>query len=238
MKNDQKNIALLFFSRSPLAESRHKRFVDRDPSKNRQVADLMVSQSLRHVQNSGLPYFLFDESRQKGNTFGERLTNAFNELFQKGFDGVIAVGNDCPGLGTVNWELITQMMKQNRPVLGPTPDGGSYLIGLTRDSFHKDSFRQIPWKTHNVHQSLCTYLLNGGFDLYEIDPQRDINTFDDLLYFLKTSFSGVLKHFKELLKNLFKSLLQIRYLSYSPQLESVSVYASRPPPLPPHQIQL
>ncbi|HMB97676.1 MAG TPA: hypothetical protein VKM36_04290, partial [Balneolaceae bacterium] len=91
MKNDPKNIALLYFSRSPLAESRHKRFVNRDPSKNRQVADLLISQSLKHVENSGLPYFLFNEARQKGDTFGERLTNAFDELFKKGFDGVIAV---------------------------------------------------------------------------------------------------------------------------------------------------
>ncbi len=234
MKNDPKNIALLYFSRSPLAESRHKRFVNRDPSKNRQVADLLISQSLKHVENSGLPYFLFNEARQKGDTFGERLTNAFDELFKKGFDGVIAVGNDCPGLGSVNWELITQIMKQNRPVLGPTPDGGSYLIGLTRDSFQNESFRQIPWKTRNVHQSLCEYLKSGGFDLYEIDAQRDINKFDDLLYFLKTGFTGVLKFFKELLKNLFKSLLQVRHLSYSAQLESVSVYASRPPPLFPN----
>jgi len=234
MKNDQKHIALLYFSRSPLAESRHKRFVNRDPSKNRQVADLLISQSLKHVENSGLPYFLFNEARQKGDTFGERLTNAFDELFKKGFDGVIAVGNDCPGLGSVNWELITQIMKQNRPVLGPTPDGGSYLIGLTRDSFQNESFRQIPWKTRNVHQSLCEYLKSGGFDLYEIDAQRDINKFDDLLYFLKTGFTGLLKHFKELLKNLFKSLLQVRHLSYSAQLESVSVYASRPPPLLPN----
>lgn len=234
MKNDQKHIALLYFSRSPLAESRHKRFVNRDPSKNRKVADLLVSQSLRHVENSGLPYFLFDEARQKGDTFGERLTNAFDELFKKGFDGVIAVGNDCPGLGSVNWELITQMMKQNRPVLGPTPDGGSYLIGLTRYSFRKESFRQIPWKTRDVYKSLSANLLSDGFDLYEIDTQRDINKFDDLLYFLKTGFTGVLKHFKELLKNLFKSLSQVLYHTYSPQLESVSVYVSRPPPLLPH----
>jgi glycosyltransferase A (GT-A) superfamily protein (DUF2064 family) len=231
MKNDQKHIALLYFSRSPLAESRHKRFVNRDSSKNRQVADLLVSQSLKHVENSGLPYFLFDETRQKGDTFGERLTNAFDELFKKGFDGVIAVGNDCPGLGSVNWELITQIMKQNRPVLGPTPDGGSYLIGLTRESFHNDSFRQIPWKTRNVHQSLCKYLKSGGFDLYEIDAQRDINKFDDLLYFLKTRFTGILKHFKELLKNLFRSLLQVCHLSCSPQSQSLCVYTSRPPPL-------
>jgi len=237
MENDQKHIALLFFSRTPISESRHKRFVDHNPSKNRQVADLLVNQSLRHVEKSGLPYFLFDEANQKGDTFGDRLSNAFDELFRKGFDGVIAVGNDCPGLGGVKWDKITEVMKQNRPVLGPTLDGGTYLIGLLRDSFKKDSFKRIPWKTGEVYRTLADLLRSGGCELYEIEAQRDINRFKDLRYFLRTSFKGLLKHFKELLKSLFQALFLIYYLPKTPQLQAARVCASRPPPFPLHKIQ-
>ena len=231
MINDQnKHIALLFFSRTPLAESRKKKIMRHDEDKNRKVTGLLIKQTLQSIEKSGLPVFIFDESRQKGNTFGERLANAYDELFSQGFKGVVAVGNDCPGLASIDWTSIAGELLARRSVIGPTPEGGSYLIGLTKDVFHKKSFQNLPWKTSSVYKALIGLIENQNGQYLELAEQRDINRFEDLKYFLKSNFKGFLKHFKELLKALFEACNSSTVSGFMPQFQSRPVHITRPPP--------
>jgi len=231
MKNDRnKHIALLFFSRSPLAESRSKKIIRNDTGKNRNVAGLLVQQALQTVEKSGLPVFVFDEKKQNGDTFGERLANAYDEIFGQGYKGVIAVGNDCPALASIDWNSIAGELLANRSVLGPTPKGGSYLIGLTRDVFHKDAFQNLPWKTSSIYRALVTLIENRNGQYLEITEQRDINRFEDLKYFLKSNFKGFLKRFKELLKTLFETCNASTFTGFMPRFQAQPVHITRPPP--------
>src|SRR5713101_6896988 len=71
---------------------------------------------------------------QRGETLGERLVNAATELLSNGFDSVCLINSDSP---TLPGEILTtaaSLLAQegDRVVLGPSQDGGYYLIGLKR----------------------------------------------------------------------------------------------------------
>jgi rSAM/selenodomain-associated transferase 1 len=66
---------------------------------------------------------------------GERMKRAFAEAFEEGCKSVIAVGTDCPGLtsGLMEYALnLVSVLDEDGVLLGPSRDGGYYLIGLRR----------------------------------------------------------------------------------------------------------
>src|SRR3954463_8606445 len=49
-----------------------------------------------------LPFSGATVHAQRGQSFGERLSNAFDELAQRGYDQIVIIGRDCPELGAVD----------------------------------------------------------------------------------------------------------------------------------------
>jgi rSAM/selenodomain-associated transferase 1 len=87
---------------------------------------------------------------QRGETLGERLVNAAAELLDAEFDSVCLINSDSP---TLPREILTNaasILAQDgdRVVLGPSQDGGYYLIGLKRP--HGYLFERIAWSTAEV----------------------------------------------------------------------------------------
>src|SRR6266542_1349565 len=87
---------------------------------------------------------------QRGETLGERLVNAATELLNNGFESVCLINSDSP---TLPGEILTTAVsmlaqKGDRVVLGPSQDGGYYLIGLKRP--HRYLFERIAWSTADV----------------------------------------------------------------------------------------
>ena len=70
---------------------------------------------------------------QRGSRLGERLTNVFADLFADGFQAVAIVNSDSPALPSAYlaqaFDLLAEPDPLGRIVLGPTTDGGFYLIG-------------------------------------------------------------------------------------------------------------
>lgn len=67
--------------------------------------------------------------RQRGRTFGERLEKAFADAFALGYDEILLVGGDVPGLDRRALTNAFEALDERAHVLGPSPDGGVYLIG-------------------------------------------------------------------------------------------------------------
>src|SRR5216683_1173893 len=87
---------------------------------------------------------------QRGEMLGERLINAAAELLSNGFESVCLINSDSP---TLPGEILTtaaSLLAQegDRVVLGPSQDGGYYLIGLKRP--HGYLFERIAWSTADV----------------------------------------------------------------------------------------
>jgi rSAM/selenodomain-associated transferase 1 len=87
---------------------------------------------------------------QLGETLGERLVNAAAELLEDEFDSVCLINSDSPTLPSKILKTAANLLAQDgdRVVLGPSEDGGYYLIGLKRP--HPNLFERIAWSTADV----------------------------------------------------------------------------------------
>ncbi len=87
---------------------------------------------------------------QRGNGFGERLLATAEDLFACGFSAVCLIDSDSPTVPTAEFTLAAQELLKagSRAVLGPSADGGYYLIGLQQPE--PELFERITWSTHLV----------------------------------------------------------------------------------------
>ncbi len=87
---------------------------------------------------------------QRGDSFGERLTNAATDLLRLGFESCCLINSDSPTVTADAFRQATVELQgaDNRIVLGPSDDGGYYLIGMRKAYRHL--FEDIDWSTERV----------------------------------------------------------------------------------------
>src|SRR2546430_9400106 len=87
---------------------------------------------------------------QRGDKFGERLYFAVEDLFKCGFESVCLIDSDSPTVPAENFAEAVELLStiEDRVVLGPSDDGGYYLIGVKKPYRHL--FEQIDWSTESV----------------------------------------------------------------------------------------
>jgi len=93
----KKNIAVLIFALSQEEEIKRKPFL-----RNTSLQQDLTSHTLTEVKKTGLDYYVYDEQHQVGTSFGERFTNAITDIYNKGYEAVISVGNDTPNLTNIH----------------------------------------------------------------------------------------------------------------------------------------
>ena len=89
--------------------------------------------------------FNIDETHvwlQYGEDLGQRMHLAFNHLLEN-HQSVVLIGCDLPDLNSELIDRAFQMLQSNDLVLGPSCDGGYYLIGIKKN--HPELFQQISW---------------------------------------------------------------------------------------------
>jgi hypothetical protein len=91
---------------------------------------------------------------------------------------VLVIGSDCPGLTPKLVQEAWAALERVPVVLGPSLDGGFYLLGLARRK--QDLFRDMPWSTDRLFQCLRARLEEQGVARLELAPQRDLDTPRDL----------------------------------------------------------
>ena len=87
---------------------------------------------------------------QRGDGFGDRLYFALEDLFKCGFASVCLIDSDSPTVPAENFAEAVELLgrREDRVVLGPSDDGGYYLIGVKKP--HRHLFEQIDWSTDRV----------------------------------------------------------------------------------------
>jgi rSAM/selenodomain-associated transferase 1 len=87
---------------------------------------------------------------QRGGDLGRRLRSAFERLLGLGAGPVVVIGSDAPSVPTSVLERALEALHDRRTdvVLGPSQDGGYYLIGLRRPS--AGLFAGVAWSTPAV----------------------------------------------------------------------------------------
>ena len=113
---------------------------------------------------------------QIGKNLGEKISNAFNWGFEKGYKKIIIIGSD---LWDLNEEIINTgfiELNKNKVVIGPSIDGGYYLLGLNKKM--PKIFEGIKWGTQSVLAETLKLLEHEPYILPELN---DIDTFEDLI---------------------------------------------------------
>ncbi len=177
--------AILLFSRTAGEEALHKPFSTRGEAVNRQIAGHLISHAGDTARRTGLPVVHVSSAQQRGETFGERLANAFRLVFAQGYDRVLAIGNDCPYLTPGLLREAAARLQTQPVVLGPARDGGAYLIGLSAGSFREPAFCQLAWQTSAFYASLRTYCHAHGLAYAELPPHHDLDNRRDVGRFLR-----------------------------------------------------
>jgi hypothetical protein len=71
-------------------------------------------------------------------------------------------------------------LKEKDAVIGPSLDGGYYLIGFRDEKFSPQVFKGILWSTERVFEETMKILEREGLTIHTLKPLRDIDTIDDL----------------------------------------------------------
>jgi len=115
---------------------------------------------------------------QSGNNLGERMKNAFEKTFDKGYDNAIIIGTYIPG---INSNLVIKSFKlldKYDCVIGPSSDGGYYLLGIKKK--YPYLFENINWSTGTVLSDTIKKLKSKKLTYFLLEELIDIDTADDL----------------------------------------------------------
>jgi 2-phospho-L-lactate guanylyltransferase (CobY/MobA/RfbA family) len=91
---------------------------------------------------------------QRGHGFGDRLKNAFEDARTAGYAEIVAVPGDVPGLSEAHLSAAFLALETREIVLGPSPDGGVWLIGSRLGTSLSELFEKVPWRTASVFSAL------------------------------------------------------------------------------------
>jgi uncharacterized protein len=117
---------------------------------------------------------------QKGVDLGERMENAFKDAFADGFSKVIILGSDLPDLQASILEMASKALNVTDIVIGPSVDGGYYLIGFRDNSFLPEAFKGISWGTDAVLKDTFKILREKKYRAHLLPELRDVDTIEDL----------------------------------------------------------
>jgi uncharacterized protein len=119
---------------------------------------------------------LFVKKVQEGADLGERMSRAFEAVLEENERAVI-IGSDAPGITAGILEEAFQRLSDNDFVIGPTFDGGYYLLGMKR---HEAAvFRNIDWSTPEVFAQTMAVIQGLGKTCYELQRLADIDYEED-----------------------------------------------------------
>ncbi|MBQ3370044.1 MAG: TIGR04283 family arsenosugar biosynthesis glycosyltransferase [Mogibacterium sp.] len=115
---------------------------------------------------------------QRGNNLGQKMENAFADAFALGYENVILTGTDIPELKADSVNSAFEMLDSCDIVLGPTSDGGYYLIGMS--SLHHEAFDVKLYGVSTVFEETTGSIRSSGFSVSIADEYSDIDDKEDI----------------------------------------------------------
>jgi len=155
-----------------------------------------------------MPVFHITEDQQTGNSFGQRFTNAMQFVFDQGFEKIVTVGNDSPHLNKGHFETALSNLKHNKSVIGPSADGGFYLMGLHRSDFVKSDFEKLSWQTSELKEEIVELLSRSSKEVFLLSALFDIDSLWDVKIISKNT-SGLARNVLEVLRTLISTTKKI-----------------------------
>ena len=120
---------------------------------------------------------------QSGVNLGERMSNAIRDIMNLGYMRVAIIGSDIPSLKAENIMRAFEALNTCDVVIGPSEDGGYWLIGMNR--FVPEVFNVASWGNSSVLNSTIEKVQALELTYMLVDTLQDIDTPDDVIEFMK-----------------------------------------------------
>lgn len=118
-------------------------------------------------------------SQVEGN-LGEKMHQAFRNCFEDSCDSVLIVGSDTI-LKAQELTSFLKLLEKEQAIVGPSTDGGYYLIGFQKTSYFAEIFQGIEWSTPQVFPDTLAKFQKQGIPVQQLVSKNDIDTYEDLL---------------------------------------------------------
>lgn len=136
---------------------------------------------------------------QKGNDLGEKMYRCLRKVLALDYESVILTGSDLPGMTAAHLESGFAVLEETDIAIGPTSDGGYYLIGMKRPC--REVFRIEGYGGATVFEKTVAAAKNAGLTVGLAMTCDDVDTPEDLKNLAETvcpdSHTG--KYLKEIL---------------------------------------
>jgi uncharacterized protein len=122
---------------------------------------------------------------QTGDDLGERMSNAFSEIL-KTHEKAVIIGSDCPTLTTEIMESAFAQLENHDFVVGPSTDGGYYLLGFGKNNVNNFVFENMEWSTDKVLPTTLNRIKEHGKTVFLLPKLTDVDEEKDWqLFFLR-----------------------------------------------------
>jgi len=127
--------------------------------------------------------------QQSPGDLGARMQSFFCEQFEiaaklnTGNDSaaskIVIIGADCPQIDSHRIQSAFELLEKAPVVIGPSTDGGYYLIGMKQEC--SDVFANIEWSTDTVFSSTVELLNDRNVEFQVLPPLTDVDDLSDLM---------------------------------------------------------
>jgi rSAM/selenodomain-associated transferase 1 len=107
--------------------------------------------------------------------FGDCLFHTITEIFARGHRAAVVLNADSPTLPTTLLAETARLLARpgDRAVLGPSDDGGYYLLGLKKP--HRRLFDDIAWSTERVAAQTLQRASEIRLEIHTLRPWYDVD---------------------------------------------------------------
>ncbi|HEY2971600.1 MAG TPA: TIGR04282 family arsenosugar biosynthesis glycosyltransferase [Pyrinomonadaceae bacterium] len=129
-------------------------------------------------------------SAQAGDNLGQRLDSVAEHAFSLGFSPLVILGAESPTLPTSFIRETVNLLtaREANVCLGPTEDGGYYLVGLRNPV--QGLFQNIDWSTPSAYEQTAANAAKLGLRLHPLPSWYDIDTPADLTHLHDEMYSS------------------------------------------------
>ncbi len=121
---------------------------------------------------------------------GARMREALVQQLDAGASAAVLIGSDIPSLPAYHITQAFDLLRTKDVVLGPSTDGGYYLVGVSRPI--PEIFEDVEWSTPSVLTQTIDRVQRAGNTLGLVSPYFDVDTPEELDFLLAHARATIL----------------------------------------------